>query len=302
MLPDFVALLGDAPTTAKIRVWPSATALVAAAWDGTADLPAHVLARAVSGNAAAAREELVAELTRRLGTVAAVEDFSGAATIEPVKGGGVDFSVAGGGGRRVVYRGSASALETMDVRDKALLAARRATHRRDHLLWRTLQVALGGLAVAFVLEVVLLAGGILLRQQRAAQAQVAPQVERIQTAQSLGTRIDEMAQRRMRPFEMLAVLNAARPVGIQFTRAVTSSQGTIEIEAQTPIADNAGLFESALRAAPAIASVEVRDLRLREGVTTFQLTATFREGALAAVGGSEGAPPPAAPTPMGGGR
>ena len=303
VLPDFVALLGEPPTTAKIRVWSSATAWVAAAWDGTDALPAHVLARAQTDSAApAAREELVAELTRRLGVAAPVEDFSGAVALEPLKGGGVNFALTGGGGRRVVFPGSAVAVEAMDVRDKAVLAARRATRRRDQLLWRTLQVALGGLAVSLVLELGLLAGGILLRQQRAAQAQLAPQVERIQTAQTLGTRIDEMARRRMRPFEMLAVLNAARPVGIQFTRAVTSSQGTIEIEAQTPNADSAGLFESALRAVPAIASVELRDLRLREGVTTFQLTATFRDGALAAVGGVDGAPPSAAPIPPGGGR
>jgi hypothetical protein len=302
VLPDLVALLGEPPTAAKIRVWQSATATVAATWDGTGELPAHVLARAGTGSeAAAVREELVAELSRRLGAAAPVEEFNGAVTLEPVKGGGVDFILTGGGGRRVVHHGAPSALESMDVRDKAVLAARRATHRRDQLLWRTLQVAIGGLAVALVLEIVLFAGGILLRQQRAAQAQLAPQVERIQTAQSLGTRIDEMVRRRMRPFEMLAVLNAARPAGIQFTRAVTSNQGTIEIEGQTPNADSVGLFESALRAVPAIASLEVRDLRLREGVTTFQMTATFREDALAAVGGAEGAPP-SGPAPAGGGR
>lgn len=297
VLPKFVALLGEPPDGERIRVWHRPDAIVAAAWDGAGELPAFVLARAAdAATAGAVREELSAELSRRLGHEVTVEEFSGEATIETLKAGGWQFTVGKvGGGRPLASRYDAAAIETMDVRDKAVLAERRSALQRDRMLWRVLQTAVGGLILAGLLELVMVAGGVLLRQQREAQAQVAPEVERIQTAQSLGTRIEEMSRRRLRPFEMLAVLNAVRPSGVLFTRSVTNGQGSIEIEGQTANADSVGAFESALRALPAIETLEVRDLRLREGLTTFQLAATFREGSLATVTGT-GATAPAAPT------
>ncbi|MBA4137911.1 MAG: hypothetical protein C0518_11385 [Opitutus sp.] len=291
VLPNLVALLGEPPSAGKIRVWRRNETVVAAAWDGAGELPAFVLGRAGEESA---RDELVAELVRRLGRDAAVEDFSGEVTTEPLKSGGLQFTLGnGGGGRSVTSRFTGEAIETMDVRDKAVLAERRSAQQRDKLLWRVLQTAVGGLLLAGLLELGMVAGGVLLRQQREAQAQVAPEVERIQTAQSLGTRIEEMSRRRLRPFEMLAVLNAVRPSGVLFTRSVTSGQGSIEIEGQTANADSVGAFESALRALPSIETLEVRDLRLRDGLTTFQLAATFREGSLASVAGTTASAAPA---------
>jgi Tfp pilus assembly protein PilN len=221
-----------------------------------------------------------------------VEEFSGDVTVEPRKSGGLELTLAdGGGGRRLTTVFDGAAVEAMDVRDKAVLAERRSALQRDRMLWRVLQTAVGGLILAGLLELGMIAGGVLLRQQREAQAQLAPEVERIQTAQALGTRIEEMSRRRLRPFEMLAVLNAVRPPGVLFTRSVTNGQGSLEIEGQTANADAVGAFESALRALPSIETLEVRDLRLRDGLTTFQLSASFREGTLATVAGT-GAPAP----------
>ncbi len=291
VVPAFVALLGEPPTGAKVRVWQDAGSVVVAAWDSASPLPAVVLARRAEPAAAAeTRAELLDEARRRLGSEAAVEEFSGAALPQSGKGGAVSFALAGGGGRRLATTWEAGALETMDIRDKAVLAARRQTQRRDGLLWRGLLGAAALLAVAALLELALVAGRYAVAQQQEAIATLAPAVERIQTAQALGTRIEEMSRRRLRPFEMLAVLNSVRPAGVQFTRSVTSGQGGMEIEAQTANADSVGAFESALRALPALESVEVRDLRLREGVTTFQLTVSFREGSLAGVPGTEGGP------------
>lgn len=287
VLPGFAALLGHPPAEMRIRTWQRPERLVVAAWDGAGELPAVVLARAIDPtNADAVREELLAEVTRRLGRSAAVEEFSGEVQIAPAKSGGLELTLAGGGGRKIVASVDPVALETMDVRDKAVLATRRAVQRRDRLLWRVLGGAAGAIVLCAVLELVLVAGGVLVRQQRAAEAQVAPEVERIQTAQALGTRIEEMSRRRLRPFEMLAVLNQARPAGVMFTRSTTVGQGSIEIEAETANADSPGAYETALRALPAIESLEVRDLRLRNGLTTFQLVATFREGTLAGVAGT----------------
>jgi hypothetical protein len=299
VLPDFAALFGAAPVAPRIRVWQRAGAVTLAGWDGTGELPAFVLAREVTAaSAPEVRADLLADLQRRLGAAVEPEEFRGDLAFAVPKGGGLELSLdEGGGGRRIAARFDVLALETMDVRDKAVLAERRATRQRDLYLWRVLQVAVGGLILAGLLELGMVAGGILLRQQRESLAAVAPEVQRIQTAQTLGTRIEEMSRRRLRPFEMLAVLNSVRPPGVLFTRSVTNGQGSIEIEAQTANADSAGVFESALRALPAIESLEVRDLRLREGLTTFQLTATFREGSLAGVAGTGEVPAPAVSTP-----
>lgn len=288
VLPAWVALLGEPPTGAKIRAWQDGATVVVAAWDGAGPLPAVVLARrAEAGQAGAVQGELCAEAQRRLGSEAAVEEFSGAAQPQARKGGTVEFSLAGGGGRRLTTAWEAGALATLDIRDKAVLAARQQTQSRDRVLWRALLGGVGVLLFAGLLELGLVAGRYAVAQQQAAIATLAPAVERIQTAQALGTRIEEMSRRRLRPFEMLAVLNSVRPPGVQFTRSVTSGQGGMEIEAQTANADSVGAFETALRALPALEGVEVRDLRLREGVTTFQLAVTFREGTLAAVAGTE---------------
>lgn len=304
VLPDLIALLGSAPSAAKIRVWRRPESVTVVAWDGGGELPAVVLARTASAETVdAVRDDLLAETRRRLGTAADVEDFSGEATLTPQKGGGYEFSLgAGGGGRSIAARYEHGALEAMDVRDKAVLAERRATRQRDLYLWRVLQMALGGLLLAGLIEVALLVGGVLLRQQRESLTQVQPEVQRIQTAQALSTRIEEMSQRRMRPFEMLAVLNGARPPGVLFTRSVTNGQASLEVEALTANADSVGAFETALRALPAIESLEVRDLRLREGTTTFQLVVTFRVDSIAGLGGTEVPPPPSTQPGPGGAK
>ncbi|MDP2138000.1 MAG: hypothetical protein Q8J74_09110 [Candidatus Didemnitutus sp.] len=289
VLPAFAAVLGDAPSTPRIRVWDDGASLAVAGWDGNGNLPVVVLARPNDG--AEGRAELVAEVQRRLGTSAPIEDFAGPAGVSVHKSGDLQLTAGtGGGGRKVEIRLDEAAVETMDVRDKDILAAHRQMRRRDGRLWLALQLAVGGLVVAGLLELCLLAGGVLLKQQRGLQAEVAPEVARIQTAQSLGTRIEELSQRRLRPFEMLAVLNSVRPAGVVFTRSVTTGQGGIDIEALTANADSVGVFETALRNLSMIETLEVRDLRLREGMTTFQLAATFKVGSLTSVTGSGGTP------------
>lgn len=287
VLPAFVALLAEPPNGRTVRVWSDGASLAVLAWDGTGALPAVVLARQIEpATEAAAREALFAELARRLGELGATQEFSGPITVAPAKD-GWEFSVARRAGLKLVSRHAEPAVQEMDVRDKTVLAARRATQQRDRLLWRVLIGAVGAIIVAGLLELTSGLGGILLRQLRDAQAALAPSVERIQTAQTLGTRIDEMTQRRLRALEMLAVVNSVRPAGLSFNRAATSGRDTLEVEGQSPNADNVGAFESAVRQLPQLASVEMTGVGVREGVSTFRLTAKFKDGALAAVAGTE---------------
>ena len=282
VLPSFIALLGDAPNRPKLRVWREHGVVTLAGFDGGA-LPSVVLARKLEGPESEV-ELWLAEARRRLGvSEVETEEFSGPAQTAPVKD-GLEFTL--GAARQITARFPEAQLAAMDVRDKAVLAERRATQQRDRLLWRVLLTAVGVLALAAVLEAGMLVGRAVLERQRTAQRAVAGEVSRIQTAQTLGTRIEEMSQRRLRAFEMLAVINQVRPAGLMFTRVVTNGRDTLEVEGQSANSDHVGTYETALRALPQLGAVEFPDVRLREGVTTFQFTARFKEGVLSGVGGS----------------
>lgn len=289
VLPAFAALLAEPPTHRKVRTWSDGASLIVAAWDGEGTLPALVLARQVEpATEAAERARLLADAQARLGELGATEEFAGPIAVAAKKQ-SWEFSVARRAGGVLAATFDENAVEAMDVRDKEVLATRRTTQQRDRLLWRVLQATVGGIAFATVLEVALFLGGILLGQQREAQRAVAGEVDKIQTAQALGVRIEEMSQRRLRAMEMLAVINAVRPGGIVFSRSITSGRDTLEVEGQSANADNVGTFESAVRALPQVATLEVPNVGLRDGLTTFRFAITFKDGSLASVAGTGGA-------------
>jgi hypothetical protein len=111
-------------------------------------------------------------------------------------------------------------------------------------------------------------------------------VQAIMTAQGLANRINELSTKRLRPFEMLTLLNEKRPASIQFLRATTNGLYTLEVDAQTSAPSDVGGYQAALNAAPGCASVAVRDLRMRNGVATFTLVVTFQPAALLGVASS----------------
>lgn len=276
VLPAFAALLGAPPAGASIRLWRDGEVLTAVGWDGAA-LPAVVLARPIAGaDEATTTAALIDEVQRRLGVAASTEEWTGPVRSEAGNG-GQTFTLAGKRAEPVSF--SDEQLATMDVRDKTVLAERRTTQQRDRLLWRVFLGAVGVLALAGLLEAGMFAGRALIERQRAVQRTLAPEVEKIQTAQALGARIEEMAQRRLRAFEMLTAINGVRPAGVMFTRAVTNGRDTLEVEGQSANSDNVGTYETALRGLSSVAAVEFPDVRLREGVTTFQFSVRFKDGA-----------------------
>lgn len=287
ILPAFVALLSESPGAGRLRLWSADGSLTIAAWDSSGPLPVLVLARQCeANNERAVRADLLTEVGRRLpGQKWELEEFSGPVEIKPTaKGQGIELQLkAANSSRALVTMLDPAALETMDVRDKVVLAARRQNLRRDRLLWGALVAVVTGIVIALVLELGLFAGGLLLKKQRAAQAKLAVEVSKIETAQALSARIEEMGQRQLRPLEMIAAVNNVRPASIQFTRCATSGLNTLEIEAQTNNATSVGTYETALRGLTVLESAEIRDVRLRDGLTTFQLTAVFKAGALAAM-------------------
>ncbi len=285
VLPSFIALLGQAPASPTIRLWTGAQEIIAVAWDGASPLPVAVLARETGGAGdASQRESLLAEVRARTELAeAGVEEYSGPGSAgDQSRNGQFEIGIAGGAARLF----SQEEMETADVRDKEYLAGRQALRKRDALLWRCFQACAAGLALMLAGEAGLLAASARLGGVKQRVQQHAPAVKRIETAQALSRRIEEMTQRRLLPFEMLALINQSRPASIQFMRSATDGLNGLEIEARTADAAAIGQYEAALRARPELGSVETRDLRSREGVTTFGLVIAFKPGSLR----QEGAP------------
>lgn len=286
VLPDFVALLSESPGAGRLRLWSADSSLTVAAWDGSSAWPALVLSRQCeAGNERVVRAELLTEVGRRLpGQKWDLEEYVGAVEFKSApKGQGVEFQLkAANSGRTLVTTFDPVALESADVRDKAVLATRRQGLRRDRLLWGAFSTVFAVILVSLVLEAGVFASGVFLKRQRMMQEQVASEVSKIETAQALSARIEEMGQRQLRPLEMIAAVNNVRPASIQFIRCATSGLNTLEIEAQTNSATSVGTYETALRGLAVLESAEIRDVRLRDGMTTFQFTAVFKAGALAA--------------------
>jgi Tfp pilus assembly protein PilN len=146
----------------------------------------------------------------------------------------------------------------------------------------------GSLAALLALVFELGSLGLVLAN-RATQSRIAAQapfVEKLETAHGLATRVDELTHKRLRFFEMLAAVNEPRPRSITFTRTGTSGRNGLEIEAQTGSADDVGTYETALRNLAVLEKVEIRDLRARDGVTTFGLTVAFKADAAPGNGGA----------------
>jgi len=182
---------------------------------------------------------------------------------------------------------AAADTETIDVRDKAELAARRRARARDTALWRTFVGLLVLLLLAAVGEGVLVGLRAWQKSRQGLLDEQQPQVERIMAQQTLATRIEELSTKRLRPFEMITLVTVGgnpgtqKPVSIQFVRTVTSGLYTLEIEAQTKVGGDLALYQAALRNNPTVASVEVTKQDVRDATTTFVLMITFKPEALA---------------------
>jgi len=167
-------------------------------------------------------------------------------------------------------------LITADVRDKAVLTAHRRDRRRATLVGGVFSAIVAGLAACLVLELTVLGGRALLARKNGEIAALAPEIQKIESAQYLASKLEKMAAQQLQPFEMLAVINQPRPASIEFLRVTTAGPLRLDIEAQTANAGDLRIYESALRALSGIERVELRDPRMRSGRTTFALEVNFQ--------------------------
>jgi hypothetical protein len=283
VLPDFLALFGPVPTKPEIVVQPHAGGLNGAAWDGKGSLPVSVMVQAASEPTEAQIAAMAAELHER-GNVSGAElkRLSGPVGAGLTADGGVLFRVGG----EETFRLTPAAARAADVRDKAFLGSRQREEGRRRVWWGALlAVAALGLLAAGV-EIAAAVLGMRTRQHEATVARQVEEVARIEAAETVAKRVEDLTSRPERPFEWLAAAGAARPRSVQFVRAASRSDRMLEIEAQTANAADAGAYEAALRQLPQVESVITRDLRAREGLTTFVMAVKFKPAAAPVTGGA----------------
>lgn len=282
VLPDFLALLGPVPDGPAIIIQPHAGSLHGAAWDGEAGLPVALMVQAMAEPTETQIAEMAAELHRRGGiTGAKVRRLSGPVGAGLTAEGGVVFRVGG----EETCRLEPAAVSSADIRDKAFLESRHREDRRRRGWWMALQaVAALGLLTAGV-EIAAAVMGMRNREAQAVVAAQAAEVARIETAETVAKRVEDLTARPEQPFEWLAAAGAARPRSVQFLRADSRGGRTLEIEAQTANAADAGAYEAALRQLGQVEGVETRQLRASGGLTTFVMVVKFKPVAAAAAAG-----------------
>jgi hypothetical protein len=121
---------------------------------------------------------------------------------------------------------------------------------------------------------------LLTRQREARVETQKPVVAQIDAAQMLANRIAELSEKRLMPFEMMAAINPARPDSVVFQRLVTRGLLGLEVEAQAVNPEDVGAYANALKTLPAVASVQTREVRARDGVTSFVLALEFKPDVL----------------------
>jgi hypothetical protein len=273
--PDFVPLLVTRPTGAGVTLRSAESLLTALAWAEGEDLPSAVVVRAGGPEHVVA---LLDEVRARTGLAADAElrELTGDYILKATGEG--EFSVFDGD--KLVAPLPAAWPAGADVRDPEFLAARRRAAVRDLWLWRGLLGSAAVLALAAFLHLGSGGLGLLTRQREARVETQKPVVAQIDAAQMLANRIAELSEKRLMPFEMMAAINPARPGSVVFQRLVTRGLLGLEVEAQAVNPEDVGAYANALKTLPAVASVQTREVRARDGVTSFVLALEFKPDVL----------------------
>ena len=262
----------------------SADGLTGMVWNDDSELPALILSRRNPDPGQPADENtLVAELSRR-SSISAEQITSWPNPPPEVTSTSDGLQVTVAGREAVVL--SAKALATADVRDKLVLGMRRRHAARTRFTWLLATATLAVLALCLLTELGLRAGDFWLEKQRQLIDTRAPEISRIESAQNLAARLEQLSATQLKPFEMLAAINRPRPASVEFVRVSTNGPLQLVIEAQTNNATDLRTYESALRLLGGVAEVDLRDPRMRDGRTSFSLHVTFKAGWLAGGGGS----------------
>jgi len=275
VVPEFLALLGQKPQANSVLVHVNAERAVALAWRANENLPTSMVSFATTDGtpeAAAAEAALLAELPANTPII----KITGA-----IKGHGDDKGLSVGVVDGPSYHVAPRSLDDADVRDATFLEKRRGQAAWEKRSWLMAQIT----AVCLVLAGLIDAGAALVNW-RTNELTTAlninrPKVQELEGLNSLAAKISELGDNRPLPFEMLSVVNSHRPASLTFQGVSCKGGAVLEVEAKTTSPEDVGAFEQALRAeGKLISKTETRDLRARDGNTTFTITITFRADAL----------------------
>jgi hypothetical protein len=280
VVPGFLALASRPASIPALVVHSGGPQLSGAAWRGATDaLPSAIMVRGYPAEPTPEeRNEFAREVAARGGVNGVQPRFVTGAPGVAMSRDSLLLGLGGANGPALSI--PRDQLDQVDVRDREFLAERRDLLRRGTVLWRALLAGLAAAVLGLGLDV---AGFGLHLRTRTTQARVEaqkPTVDRLETAHTLATRVDELARQRLLPFEMLVALNDKRPASVQFIRTTTQGSNSLEVEAQTANAGDVSTFEQALHETPGIATVKTRDIRARDGVTSFVITVVFKPEAL----------------------
>jgi hypothetical protein len=281
VLPGLAVLAGAAVEPGTTVIVTSTEGYTGLHWT-VAGAPTRVISLPVASDATEADRAAVREdLIRRMGGTKTLLDV------------GVPVAVSAGSDGAKVFRAgdlevnfNEAAAGALDVRDKLELEQLRQARRRDLTLWR---VALGGVVALGLLalgEITLVAGAAWERSRQGIVKAQRPTVEKIEASDSLARRIEELATKRLRPFEMVAILvgddGKRKPAEIWFTRVVTTpgSIYSLAIEASSSDAAQVSGYTATLRSLPAVERAEVTNLKTAGNTATFILEVSFKPDAL----------------------
>ncbi|HTQ32512.1 MAG TPA: hypothetical protein VMI53_14980 [Opitutaceae bacterium] len=278
VLPSFVALLEGEPKPGTTLIAALPEALTILHWrDG--QVPEKILTHVFGPEAPPEERARVREdLLRAAGeSLKIIEVDTAPAAISADDDSEFVFQ-AGGHEARL----PAGLTDQLDIRDKAELALRRRQRMRDLVLWRTFLGCAAALALCLLGEFALVGGRLWQKSRLTIVATRAPAVANIKASSSLVDSINQRLTNRLLPFEMITLTNSCKPPTVQFLRAnVTNANlNTLEVEAETHTPTDVDTYKTALTGLPAVASVDVPDQRIREGVSTFTLVVTFKPAAV----------------------
>jgi hypothetical protein len=289
VLPAFAAVLGAKVDKATTIVLNAVEGLTGVYWSESL-VPEKIVFRAIEPESdenerARAREELL----REMGGSKTVIDLE-----SPLSADSADSD------REIVFRTGdfvsrlpASTTAAVDVRDKSELVSLRNARKRDVVFWR---VALG-CAVALLLlgvgELALTGGRAWLAVRERLYAAQKPRVDRIASVHELTNRIEDLATKRLLPLEMVTQVvgenNERMPADVQFTRVhAEQSRGlyTLFISGKTENAPQVNAYEAALRNLPSVQSAVAQFTQVNGPRASFEITVTFKPGALNPTGTS----------------
>lgn len=271
--PRFGALLaGKAPEPATTWIVRADDGLTALHFADSSGLPTRVETLALDDTAAepawtAARDALL----RRTGGTRVVIDID-RLEIDPGKPGDDELQIKRGDHEFALDLNDA---QKLDVRDGSELLARARARTRDMWLWRGL-VAAGVLLVLSLLgEAGLLGSEMWQKGRKVVIARQVPVVSEIETADRLATQVERLRTQRLRPFEMIALVDRPRPASVIFTSTTATDLYTMEIEAETDVPTDVNIYISALTDLGGIARVETQRNDLKGSRATVRLLVTF---------------------------